>query len=252
MSAAPIPPVDPDAPELTAPIAPAPESALQSKAPPETLVLRATPRRVVRFRRGVIIGGAAASSLAIAGVGWMALGPKTLHIVSAADERAVSDRKTPADAVANLPGTYGEVAPGTPILGAPLPGDLGRPILDRQRQLEASGGVTGDGAMPPSMTQQQQAAEAERQRIAAQAAQAREASVMVQSSCRAAAAVSAPAAAGAEATGAIPATGKQAGSRWTRSATRTTSSASWISSGNRHRAASTTPMRSRPQRRPIR
>jgi type IV secretion system protein VirB10 len=171
-------------------------------------VLRAAPRRVVRFRRGVIIGGAAASSLAIAGVAWMALGPTTLHIVSAVDEPAVSDRKTPADAVANLPGTYGEVAPGSPILGAPLPGDLGRPILDRQRQLEAGGGVTSDGAIPPAMTPQEQAAEAERQRIAAQAAQAREAGVMVQSSGRLAAAVSAPA--GAEAAGAVPAAGEAA------------------------------------------
>ena len=211
MSAAPIPPVDPDAPEPAGQAAEAaPEAAPPSKTPPETLVLRATPRRVVRFRRGVIIGGAAAGSLAIAGVAWMALGPKTLHIVSAADERGVTDRKTPADAVANLPGSYGEVAPGTPILGAPLPGDLGRPILDRQRQLEARGGVTGDSAMPPAMTPQEQAAEAERQRIAAQAAQAREAGVMVQSSERAAAAVSAPAAAGAEATGAIPATDEPA------------------------------------------
>ncbi|MDO7837391.1 TrbI/VirB10 family protein [Sphingobium sp. HBC34] len=204
MSAAPIPPVDPDAPELAAPAAPAPESAPSSKIPPETLVLRATPRRVVRFRRGVIIGGATASSLAIAGVAWMALGPKTLHIANTADERAVSDRKTPADAVANLPGNYGEVAPGTPILGAPLPGDLGRPILERQRQLEAGGGLPGDSAMSP----QEQAAEAERQRIAAQAAQAREAGVMVQSSGRTAAAVSTTA--GAEATGATPATGEAA------------------------------------------
>ncbi|MCC4233351.1 TrbI/VirB10 family protein [Sphingobium soli] len=208
MSATPIPPVDPDAPEPTGPAAPSPESAPPSKAPPETLVLRAAPRGVVRFRRGVIIGGAAASSLAIASVAWMALGPKTLHIVSAADERAVSDRKTPADAVANLPGNYGEVAPGTPILGAPLPGDLGRPILDRQRQLEAGGDMTGDSAMPPAMTPQEQAAEAERQRIAAQAAQAREAGVMVQSSGRAAAAVSAPAE--AKVASAIPATGEPA------------------------------------------
>ncbi|UZW54502.1 TrbI/VirB10 family protein [Sphingobium sp. JS3065] len=208
MSAAPNPPVDPDAPEPTAPTAPVPESAPQSKAPPETLMLRAAPRRVVRFRRGVIIGGAAASSLAIAGVAWMALGPKTLHIVNAADERAISDRKTPADAVANLPGNYGEVAPGIPILGAPLPGDLGRPILERQRQLEAGGGLPGDSAMPPSMTPQEQAAEAERQRIAAQAAQAREAGVMVQSSGRAVAAVSAPAE--AEAAGATPMAGEPA------------------------------------------
>jgi len=175
----PIPPVDPDAPE------PAAQDAPQRKAAPETLTLRANPRRVVRFKRGVIIGGAAAGSLALAGVAWMALGPKAFHIVASGEDKAITDRNTPADQVMNLPGTYGEVAPGIPILGQPLPGDLGRPILERQRQLEAGGVLPADPAMPPAMTRQEQAAEAERQRIAAQA---REAGVMVQSSGRAAAA----------------------------------------------------------------
>jgi type IV secretion system protein VirB10 len=175
----PIPPVDPDAPE------PAAQAAPPRKDAPETLTLRANPRRVVRFKRGVIVGGAAAGSLAIAGVAWMALGPKALHIV-ASEDKAITGRNTPADGVTNLPSTYGEVKPGTPILGQPLPGDLGRPILERQRQLEAGGGIVmGDSH---AMTPEEQAAEAERQRIAGQAAQAREAGVMVQSSGRAAAA----------------------------------------------------------------
>lgn len=185
-SVEPIPPLDPDAPEPVAPQA-AP-TAPPRKAPPEALTLRAAPRRVVRFKRGVIIGGAAAGSLAIAGVAWMALGPKTLRLVEASD-KAITERHTPADQVMDLPGTYGEVAPGVPILGPPLPGDLGRPILDRQRQLEAGGVMPGDGAMPPAMTPEEQAAEAERQRTSAQAAQAREAGVMVQSSGRTASAV---------------------------------------------------------------
>lgn len=180
---APIPPADPDAPEPVAPqAAPAPPPR---KAPPETLTLRANPRRVVRFKRGVIIGGAAAGSLAIAGVAWMALGPKTLRLVEASD-KAITERHTPADQVMNLPGTYGEVPPGVPVLGDPLPGDLGRPILERQRQLEAGGVPSTDPTMASAMTPEEQAAEAERQRIAAQAAQAREAGVMVQSSGRAA------------------------------------------------------------------
>lgn len=168
------PPVDPIAPE---PEAQAASPAPPSKAAPDTLVLRASPRRVVRFRRGVIIGGAAVGSLAIAGVAWMALGPKTLQIVAAGEDKAITDRHTPADQVMNLPGSYGEVARGVPVLGAPLPGDLGKPILDRQRQL------AGDDPTP-AMTPEEQAAEAERQRLAGQAAQAREAGVMVQSSGR--------------------------------------------------------------------
>lgn len=178
---------DPVAPE---PQAQAAQPAPPPKAAPETLTLRANPRRVVRFRRGVIIGGAAAGSLAIAGVAWMALGSKALHIVATGEDKAITDRNTPADQVMNLPGTYGEMKPGTPILGQPLPGDLGRPILERQRQLEAAGGMmpSNPDAMPSATSPEEQAAEAERQRIAGQAAQAREAGVMVQSSGRAAAA----------------------------------------------------------------
>ena len=118
------------------------------KVAPEGLVLRASPRRVVRFRRGVIIGGAAIGSLAIAGVTWMALGSKTLHIVEAGSEKAISDRRTPADAVADLPGDYSKVKADTPVLGPPLPGDLGRPILEHQRGLErrGDGSVAGNTA----------------------------------------------------------------------------------------------------------
>src|SRR3546814_8112393 len=85
--------------------------------------------------RGAIIGGAAAGAFAIAGVAWMALGPKTVGIVSGDDGKAITERHTPADEVMNLPGDYRKVTSETPILGAPLPGDLGGPILERQRQL---------------------------------------------------------------------------------------------------------------------
>ena len=163
------------------------------KVAPEGLVLRASPRRVVRFRRGVIISGAAIGSLAIAGVTWMALGSKTLHIVEAGSEKAVSDRRTPADAVADLPGDYSKVKADTPVLGPPLPGDLGRPILEHQRGLASQGDGPVAGTRAP--TAAQQGAEAERQRIASQAYQAREAGVLVQSSGWAATSAAADAAA---------------------------------------------------------
>src|SRR3546814_1724094 len=70
---------------------------------------------------------------------------------------------------------YSKVTPDTRILGAPLPGDLGGPILERQRELGLEPGSTS------GMTPAEQAAEAERQRIAAQARQAREAGVMIRS-----------------------------------------------------------------------
>ncbi|PZU47974.1 MAG: conjugal transfer protein TrbI [Sphingomonas sp.] len=169
-------PIEPAAPAAAAPPNPPP------KAPAEALTLRAAPRRIVRFKRGVVIGGAAAGSLAIAGVAWMALGPSAIHIVDQADDQVIADRRTPADAVANLPGDYGAV----PQLGPPLPGDLGRPVLERQRQLEAQDGTLSEAGTRAAMTPEEQAAEAERQRLAAQASQAREAGVIAQSSVRAA------------------------------------------------------------------
>jgi type IV secretion system protein VirB10 len=158
--------------------------AASAKISPDKLKLRAAPRRVVRFRRGVIVAGAAVSSLALAGVAWMALGPKALHIIAADEGRVVSDRRTQADAVANLPSDYSRVTPTTPILGPPLPGDLGKPILDRQRAMSAGGDQMAAASPPPAMSPAQQAAETERQRIAAEAKQAREAGVLVQSSGR--------------------------------------------------------------------
>ena len=98
------------------------------KADPETLVLRAAPGRVTRFRRGAIVAIAAAGSTAIIGVAWLALKPATLSLIARSDEKLVG-AKAPPDALAGAPTSYGDV----PKLGLPLPGDLGRPILERQR-----------------------------------------------------------------------------------------------------------------------
>jgi len=139
------------------------------KTSPEALVLRGRPRRVVRFRRNVVIGGAAGGMLLLSGVAWLALGHHPLHVAGPVDEQQAGHRPQ-ADAVAALPSGYEQV----PRLGPPLPGDLGRSILEHQRELATQGAATGQ-------TPEQQRAEAERQRVAQQAAQAREAGVMVQS-----------------------------------------------------------------------
>src|SRR5690606_13603757 len=88
------------------------------------------PGRATRFRRGAIIAIAAAGSTAIVGVAWLALKPATLSLVSQADDKQVG-AKAPPDALASAPASYGDV----PQLGEPLPGDLGRPILNQQRQM---------------------------------------------------------------------------------------------------------------------
>lgn len=141
------------------------------KVDPETLVLRGSPGRVVRFRRGVIVGIAAVASLALVGTAWLALKPPTLGLVASGDERPVSASNAASDALAGAPRTYSDV----PRLGPPLPGDLGRPIVERQREL-AGASPSAAPVRDPAV----QAAEAERQRRLAEARQARGAPVLMQ------------------------------------------------------------------------
>jgi type IV secretion system protein VirB10 len=61
-----------------------------------------------------------------------------------------------------------------PKLGPPLPGDLGRPILDQQHSLDAS-------APDSTLDEQQRATQAERERVAAEIRSARESAVLVSS-----------------------------------------------------------------------
>src|SRR3546814_6305262 len=84
----------------------------------------------------------------------------TLNLVAADDDRPQLPAKAPADALAGAPTSYGDVPP----LGAPLPGDLGRPILHHQRGL----GMAPEESADEAARRAAQAAEAERQRIAAE------------------------------------------------------------------------------------
>ncbi len=142
---------------------------LPPKADPESLVLRGRPRLIVRFRRGAIIAIAAMSSSAVAGIAWVALQPGSFRASLGAEDGKDVASRMPDDALAGAPTSYGDV----PKLGPPLPGDLGRPILRRQEQL---------GAVPAPDDAQAvlAAAEAERQRLAAERKAARESGVMMQ------------------------------------------------------------------------
>lgn len=153
-----------------------------AKVDPESLVLRARPGRVVRFRRGVIVGIAAAGSLALVGTAWLALKPATVGIVASGGDRPAPAPKAAADTLAGAPRSYGDV----PRLGPPLPGDLGRPILERQREMAVETPVPS-APQPGAIDPAQAALEAERQRLAAEAVQARQAPVLMQLSSGAAA-----------------------------------------------------------------
>ncbi|KQX19193.1 conjugal transfer protein TrbI [Sphingomonas sp. Root50] len=144
-------------------------AAPQTKLDPETLAIRSRPQRAIRFKRGLIIGIAAAGSASLMVIAWVALKPPVFNKVSDQTELSEPDTRQASDALNGLPSTYGD----TPKLGPPLPGDLGRPILNRQRELEAPG-VTGP-------TPSQSAAAEEWQRRLADIRAARQSPILVQS-----------------------------------------------------------------------
>ena len=166
------------------------------KEDPETLVLRGRPRPVVRFRRGLIIGVTAAVAGSLIAVTWVALDPPSFRLAAGDEPAADPLRKGPPEALANAPASYGQV----PRLGPPLPGDLGRPILEHQRSLEGQEPPVGP-TPPPGTDPERDAAEAERQRRAAAREAARASGVIVQLAGRGAAAEPAR---GAEQQGAAP------------------------------------------------
>ncbi|HVM21960.1 MAG TPA: TrbI/VirB10 family protein [Sphingomicrobium sp.] len=159
--------------------------AAPPKEDPETLVLRGRPRPVVRFRRGLIIGLTATVAAGLVTVTWLALDPPSFRLAAGEDAQSEPLRKGTPDALADAPSTYGDV----PRLGPPLPGDLGRPILEHQRSLEHP---TVDPAAPSEADRARAAAEAERQRRAAAREAARSSTVIVQLSGRGATADTRP------------------------------------------------------------
>ncbi|ATE65665.1 TrbI/VirB10 family protein [Rhizorhabdus dicambivorans] len=143
-------------------IAPAP------KVDPETLAIRARPARAIRFRRGVIVAIAALGSISLMAVAWVALKPRVFGTVADRQELSEPSNRPSTDSLNGLPSTYGDV----PKLGPPLPGDLGRPILEHQRQMAAETGSSVDAAG--------QAAAQEPERRLAELKAARESGVLVQ------------------------------------------------------------------------
>ena len=141
----------------------------QPKENPEALVLRGRQRPAVRFRRGLIVGVTGAVAAGLITLSWLALEPPSFRNAAATIDSDEPARKAGADTLANAPANYGDM----PRLGPPLPGDLGRPILDQQRSLDAAQSTAG-------ADQAQAAAEAERERVAAAKAAARTSAVLVQ------------------------------------------------------------------------
>lgn len=99
--------------------------------------LRAEPPRVTRLSRKVLASIAVVGGLGIGGALIYALQTRTSG--DGGKELYSTTNRQPADGLAGLPRDY-----TGPLLGPPLPGDLGRPILDAQNK--------GQPVVPPTIT----------------------------------------------------------------------------------------------------
>jgi type IV secretion system protein TrbI len=118
--------------------------------------LRANRAPVMRLSRTVIIALALIAAIAIALALFVAL--QTKRQIASAELYNTDNRGTP-DALNNLPRDYAGPPKGVPQLGPPLPGDLGRPILN------AAGNATPAATQDPEkqrVAQEQEAARVSR------------------------------------------------------------------------------------------
>lgn len=142
---------------------------------PEGLVLRGRPRPVTRFNRKILMVGTGLGSVAIFGATMLALHPPSFR-QDGEKELYNLERKAIAEGLAGLPRSYGDIK--VPRLGPPLAGDLGPPIVRAEREA----GVQPNYSIRPSP--EDDAARAERLRLARKAQQAREAGVFFQVSAK--------------------------------------------------------------------
>ena len=119
------------------------------KADPDTLVLRTSPRPVTRLNRRMLAVFAGALGIVILGATFWSLQPHKRERNPATELYNV-DRVSRADSLDQLPKDYTKVVPMAkpvvPMLGEPLPGDLG-PAIVAQRNAGAPA-QTGHIAQP--------------------------------------------------------------------------------------------------------
>lgn len=126
----------------------------------EAFRLRADPPRVVRLSRKAVGLLAAVGCAGVAGTLIYALWPTELGSI---EQAVVSQSHIRPDVITSAPDDYAKI----PKLGAPLPGDLGRPILSAQQQANANSPYQARPAngRPPANQD-----ERERQRVVREAA----------------------------------------------------------------------------------
>ncbi|MGH7120672.1 MAG: TrbI/VirB10 family protein [Acetobacteraceae bacterium] len=107
---------------------PAEHQAEPTPVVPPDLRLRGERPRVTRLSRKVLIGLGAVSALAVAGALGYAL--QTRNRAQTGQELLSTQSRPSAEGLAGLPKDYTGLPRHVPPLGPPLPGDLGKPILN--------------------------------------------------------------------------------------------------------------------------
>ena len=125
--------------------------------PAEEMRLRSSRPPVTRLSRRVLLGLGTAAALGIGGALFFALKPQ--HQTTGSELYNTNNRNTP-DGLANLPRDYTGLPKPAPQLGPPLPGDLGRPILNSGAP--APGMPTGTDPEQQRIAQEQEAARTSR------------------------------------------------------------------------------------------
>lgn len=103
------------------------EGVAGTARPPDEMRLRAKRPPVTRLSRKVLLGLGAVAAIGIGGALLFALKPQ--HQTTDTELFNTNNRNTP-DGLANLPRDYTGLPKPVPQLGPPLPGDLGKPILN--------------------------------------------------------------------------------------------------------------------------
>ncbi|MGP0094807.1 MAG: TrbI/VirB10 family protein [Xanthobacteraceae bacterium] len=158
--------------------------------PPQEMRLRSSRAPVTRLSRKVLLGLGAVAAVGIGGALFLALQPQ--HQTTGSELYNTNDRTTP-DGLANLPRDYTGLPRAVPQLGPPLPGDLGRPIVNA-------------GAPAPGMPTSEAGLSPEQQRIAQELEAARTSHLFATTNVGQIATVNSPALAAAQAA-AAPLTG---------------------------------------------
>lgn len=154
---------------MSTPATPQADTPVPPKLDPDSMTLRAPPRPVVRLnRRMLALGAGTLAAAVLGGTLWSLQSHKRER--NPATELYNVDRVSRAESLDQLPKDYSKipvpVKPAIPVLGEPLPGDLGPAIISAERQRQANVSATyDDPAHADRLTQLRDAEEAARSTV---------------------------------------------------------------------------------------